>query len=206
MLETSQGRKITNEDCLKSNTAGYEAFAYKLAMDYYYRFEESEHKNGALRWLDVVVNASTLSREKVERGIRLKEICEYYSEIGVYDAAGDPTISYRQYWDDLVKLTEGNLTEIDQEKTALVMYKELVNQIANKCGKFLEAGVTRQEMELQLDNVETRLETDIRIDLSDANYEMLQSDKENILTNIQTARDMLKAGGPADSRAWKEGE
>lgn len=206
LLDTSDGRKITNEECLRSSRSGYEAFAYKLAMDYYYRFEESEHKNGALRWLDVVVNAETLSKEKVERGIRLKEICEYYSEIGVYDAAGDPTISYRQYWDDLVKLTEGNLTEMDQEKTALVMYKELVNQIANKCARFLEAGVTKQEMEEQLDNVETRLETDIRIDSSDVNYEMLREDKENIQNNIRTARDMLKAGGQAPDRVQKGGE
>ena len=54
-------------------------------------------------------------------------------------------------------------THLDNEKTALVMYQELVYQIGQNADKFYAEGVKREEMSEQLEKVKERLRTDLTI-------------------------------------------
>lgn len=191
-LGASTGKSITNETYLKRNNAAYEEFALHAAMAYYYFYEDSGNKTGARKWLDVAAGATTLEHNKVERCRRLQTICSYYHKIGVRNKAGDAQVSYMDYWKDLKELTKGNLASVDVPKTAIVMYCEMVTQIINRSGDFLAAGVTVQEMEAQIDDIEGRLDTDFT---ETDNVIEEGSDKGNIdklRDNIQTARDILK--------------
>lgn len=191
-LGAPTGKSITNETYLKRNNAAYEEFALHAAMAYYYFYEDSGNKTGARKWLDVAAGATTLEHNKVERCRRLQTICSYYHKIGVRNKAGDAQVSYMDYWKDLKELTKGNLASVDVPKTAIVMYCEMVTQIINRSGDFLAAGVTVQEMEAQIDDIEGRLDTDFT---ETDNVIEEGSDKGNIdklRDNIQTARDILK--------------
>lgn len=191
-LGAPTGESITNETYLKRNNAAYEEFALHAAMAYYYFYEDSGNKTGARKWLDVAAGATTLEHNKVERCRRLQTICSYYHKIGVRNKAGDAQVSYMDYWKDLKELTKGNLASVDVPKTAIVMYCEMVTQIINRSGDFLAAGVTVQEMEAQIDDIEGRLDTDFT---ETDNVIEEGSDKGNIdklRDNIQTARDILK--------------
>ena len=191
-LGAPTGESITNETYLKKNNAAYEEFALHAAMAYYYFYEDSGNKTGARKWLDVAAGATTLEHNKVERCRRLQTICGYYHKIGVRNKAGDAQVSYMDYWKDLKELTKGDLASVDVPKTAIVMYCEMVTQIINRSGDFLAAGVTVQEMEAQIDDIEGRLDTDFT---ETDNVIEEGSDKGNIdklRDNIQTARDILK--------------
>lgn len=179
ILGTSSGNQKSNENYLQSNTKAYEAFSYKAAMAYYYYFQNgTNNKNGALKWLEVVEEASTLQPSMVERGRRLKKIAEYYSSIGVQRPEGDEGTTYLEYWNDMVQLTSGNLVQADNVRTALVMYEEFISQMYRHCLQFQQAQVTKEEMEKQIANIENRLNADIPRD--EAFKEEIQAIQENI--------------------------
>lgn len=179
ILGTSSGNQKSNENYLQSNTKAYEAFSYKAAMAYYYYFQNgTNNKNGALKWLEVVEDASTLKPSMVERGRRLKKIAEYYSSIGVQRPEGDEGTTYLEYWNDMVQLTSGNLVQADNVRTALVMYEEFISQMYRHCLQFQQAQVTKEEMEKQIANIENRLNADIPRD--EAFKEEIQAIQENI--------------------------
>lgn len=179
ILGTSSGNQKSNENYLQSNTKAYEAFSYKAAMAYYYYFQNgTNNKNGALKWLEVVEEASTLKPSIVERGRRLKKIAEYYSSIGVQRPEGDEGTTYLEYWNDMVQLTSGNLVQADNVRTALVMYEEFISQMYRHCLQFQQAQVTKEEMEKQIANIENRLNADIPRD--EAFKEEIQAIQENI--------------------------
>ena len=187
VLGTVSGRIQTNESYLKADTAAYERFAYDAAMAYFYYFENSGNKSGSLKWLEIVSKAATLEEYKRERGKRLAKIAEYYSSIGVQSKTGDEQVTYKEYWDDLVELTQGNLVEMDNSKTAFIMYQEVLSQICDNCIRFKNAGVTSDEMLIQIQNIARRLETDILTD-SGGGYDKFAEEVEKIRASIELAK------------------
>ena len=199
MLGTASGKSQTNESFLKANGKDYESFAYEASMAYFYYFENRGNKSGALKWLEIVSGSSGLQENKIERGKRLAKIAEYYSSIGLQNVAGDEAVTYLDYWNDLKELTEGNLVEIDNTKTALVMYGELLSQICDNCDKFKRAGISKKEILEQVHNVEKRLEDDIMID-NKGNNLMLEQEIVEMEANIINAKDMIALNYKDDGR------
>ena len=76
--------------------------------------------------------SETLEEHQRVRAKMLGKIAGYYAQLNRNDRAGDSKVTYREYWEDLTELTKGNIVAIDNEKTALVMYQELVYQIGQK--------------------------------------------------------------------------
>lgn len=187
ILGVPEGKNNSNESSLKLNIQAYEEFASRAAMAYFYYFTGSDNKNGAIKWLETVKNASTLERNIIERGKRLEKIAEYYSTIGIQNLEGDASITYLDFWEDLKELTQGNLAEADNAKTALVMYEELVGQICNNCERFKHAGVTKQDILSQISNAEERLDTDIIME-QEGNRKMLEVEIKEIRKNISLAK------------------
>lgn len=164
MISHPQGRSFTAQELFRShNPAGYARFAYEAGLDYFYRFQEKENKKSARSYFAFVKEYGArwqMDEAQVDRACRLYEISDYYGKIGVTDAAGDEEISYGDYWKDLVAVSEGNLVEEDNERTAIVVYGELVFQMIANTGFFRRAGITKEEMELQLSRVRSHLYTD----------------------------------------------
>lgn len=151
------------EEKLAGNGAAYEDFSYQLGLAYFYSYEENGNKNNAKKWLKIASEAKTLDENKVERAKRLLKISEYYLKIGVQSKSGDEATSYKDYWEDLKTLSEGNLVEMDNEVTALMMYNEVSYQIATNAQKFADAGVEKEEMTAMLEQILTHLDTDFEV-------------------------------------------
>lgn len=152
--------KESNETVFQRNRKAYETFSYELGIVYYYKYEEKNNKKSAKSYFETARSADNLEKWQIERANRLYVICEYYARIGVPDHTGDGMVTYQDYWKDLIRLSEGNLVEEDNEKTALIMYEELLSQIITMAAEFKNSGVTREEMEEQITDIRNHLQTD----------------------------------------------
>lgn len=159
LIEYGDGKK-TNESVFRMNEEGYEQFAYEAGIAYFYKFEEKSNKKYARSYLETASKSEHLEPEKQNRAKRLYTISDYYSRIGIMDEAGDELVTYRDYWDDLTDLSDGNLVEEDNARTALVMYKELVSQMVSHTLEFQKSGVTKGEMLSQLVQMDEHLRKD----------------------------------------------
>lgn len=154
----SDGR--TFEMHLKENREGYERFAYDLGLAYYYDYEGEGSKSYGVKWLNIAAESEALPEAYRERALRLGTIGAYYSQIGQVNRAGDAKVSYKDYWEDLKELSSGNLVQLDNAVTALRMYQELASQIYGRALEFLQAGISREELEEQLMGIEKHLKED----------------------------------------------
>lgn len=188
LIKDSDG--MTYEEIFRSNVAGYEEFAYKMGIAYFYSYEEQGNKTLAQKWLDIAKNAETLEEQQLFRAECLSRIAGYYSKIGKESRSGDTFISYVDYWQDITEAAEGDIAKIDNSTTALIVYRELCTQIYINAVNFQRAGVTREEMEAQLENIQVRLETDIEVtDIS--GLERILSLKEQVEEGIEYANSAI---------------
>lgn len=131
LIATNGGQ--TNETFFKNeNRAGYDAFCFEVGILYYYKLEDGNGKTQAKHYFSVAMESEYLSEDQTVRAECLYRISEYYSGIGKVDNTGDSSVSYRDYWDDLAELTSGNLVEMDNPNTAIIMYRELTSQIISR--------------------------------------------------------------------------
>lgn len=193
----------TNESFLESDESAYDEFAFQMGLAYYYYYDNTGNKPMSQIWFDTAAESSTLEASKVERAKRLGRIAGYYNTLNSSDRAGDSTTTYWDYWQDLISLVDGNLVEMDNVKTALVMYKELVYQIGQNALNFKAAGITRDELENQLEQTERRLETDVTA--YGGNQEEIQGLKGTISDNIEWARNQVEIAYTEQGTGGEEG-
>lgn len=191
LINCSDGKR-TNEQRFRDNESGYAEFAYDAGVAYFYKFEEKANKKNAKGYFETAANSKKLEKQQIDRAKRLYTISDYYSNIGIVDAAGDATITYRDYWDDLVELSQGNLVAQDNERTAIVMYEELVGQIISRAAEFKKDGVRKEEMLNELDKVRKHLQTDFG-NGSEKSSESVQQDIEDLLEYIGKAEKMVES-------------
>lgn len=160
ILNDYGNKKEANFQAFERNQEGYQKFAYEAGIAYFYKFEEKSNKKNAKTYFEIAAEGEWLSIDKKERAKRLYLISDYYYKIGLVDCAGDDWVSYKDYWKDLTTLSQGNLVEVDNERTALVVYEELVGQILSRTTEFREAGVSKKEITKQLDNIKQHLQSD----------------------------------------------
>ena len=176
--------KETNFQAFERNQKGYERFAYEAGVVYFYKFEEKSNKKNAKAYFEIASNGVHLQEHQKERAKRLYLISEYYYKIGLVDCAGDDWISYGDYWKDLTALAEGNLVEVDNERTALVVYEELVAQMFTKTTEFRDAGISKQEMSQQLENIKLHLKSD---------FSGEEKDRKQLLLHIAETEKMVES-------------
>lgn len=182
--------KQTNEQAFQRNQSGYEEFAYAAGIAYYYKYEEKSNKKNAKIYLEIAAASERLDEKKTERSRRLAVIADYYSRVGMIDEAGDMSITYRDYWEDLTALSAGNLVEMDNERTALVMYEELVSQICTRTAEFRDSGVEKEEMQQQLSNIREHLQTDFTAP-KDHRRSLIEDELHALLKQVESAERML---------------
>lgn len=184
--------KDTNENIFKGNIEGYERFAYDAGIAYYYKFEEKSNKKNAKGYFGIAMESKYLDEKQKERAKRLYTISSYYSMIGAADETGDATVTYQDYWNDLTALSEGNLVEADNERTALIMYQELVTQVVSRASDFKRDGVTEEEMLAQMTNIRQRLQTDFE-SLSKTNRAAVTDDMKSLQNSIEQAERIIQS-------------
>ena len=137
-------------------------------------------------------SAESIEEKKRIRAERLLVISEYYSKIGLLDEAGDVLITYRNYWDDLTAASEGNLVETDNERTAIVMYEELLGVIITKTAEFQESGVRKEEMLKQIENIKQHLKHDFK-NSEESVRKILEEEIQILWENIERAEKMIES-------------
>ena len=181
----------TNESYLESNKEAYDDFAFQMGVAYFYSYEGNGNKQMSQLWFEKAAESDTLDPDKVEMSKRFARIAGYYAGLNKVDRSGYSSASYRDYWDDLVSLTDVDLITIVNPETALVMYNELVYQIGENSLNFRRAGVTEDELKKELASTKNRLET---TQFASANENMTAVNNEsrrNILNNITWAEEQV---------------
>lgn len=191
LMKYGNGQR-TNEVVFRENAKEYGEFAYQLGIAYFYKYEEKSNKRNAKGYLEVAANWEELKTKHRERAKRLYIIADYYSRIGMIDAAGDENITYLDYWKDLVALSSGNIVEEDNERTALVMYEEMVSQIVSGTVNFRNAGILQDEILNQLQQMKEHLATDFG-NMEKSNVEVLTAEIEQLLEDIGKAEKIVQS-------------
>ncbi len=176
----------SNEDYLEDNEEDYDEFAFQMGLAYFYYYNGDGNKQLSRTWFETAAESDTLDASKQKRAECFAKIAGYYSNLDSQDKAGDSEFSYKTYWEDLVELTDGDLTTVDNERTALVMYNELVYQVYTNTVKFQRDGVLESELQGQLDKVQERLNDGFFSD-------DVREDKEKLLSDIETAKRQIIA-------------
>ena len=182
---TGSGNR-TNESYLESNPEAYDEFSFQMGLAYFYYYGEEGNKPMSQSWFETAAESDSLEPNKVERAKRFAKIAGYSQGLDTRDLAGDSEVSYADYWADMVELTSGDLTAIDNEQTALVMYKEMVYQIYKNALNFRQAGVTEQEMMDELQNIRSTLMSGFATD-------EVSGTKNEILASIEEAETQVNA-------------
>ncbi len=162
MILNEYGNGSENNEVVfsENNEEGYAQFCYEAGIAYYYKLEGDNNKKNAKSYFDIAAQSDSLTEQQRTRASRLYKIAEYYSKIGIVDETGDANVTYRDYWDDLTELSAGNLVEADNANTAVIMYREVTAQIISHAVELKNDGVTQEEIETQLENIEQHLDSD----------------------------------------------
>ena len=182
----------TNEQSFQTNEPGYVQFSYELGLTYFYKYEDKSNKKNAKGYFESAAESESLSEKKKKRAERLLVISDYYNTIGMMDEAGDVFVTYQDFWQDLTLASVGNLVEEDNVRTALVMYEELVSQIITNTVNFQNAGVEKEEMLFQIEQINKHLKKDFK-DL-DNNIRQVISEEIRVLEgNLKKARTITES-------------
>lgn len=193
----------SNEDYLEGNEEAYDEFAFQMGLAYFYYYNGDGNKQLSRAWFEIAGDEnSTLPESKKTRAECFAKIAGYYANLDSKDKAGDRQITYKDYWDDLVTLTDGDLTAVDNERTALVMYNELVYQIYTNTVNFRQAGVSETELRDQLDKVRERLEegffsSDVREDKTKLLSDIESAERQ--VTTVFSGETTLETGGDVNA-------
>ena len=187
ILGSADGNASSNK--FKENRKDYDQFAYNMGLAYFYYFEGNGNKQMSRPWLSQVKDSKYLSLSQKKRTGVLCRISEYYAQLNNTNKAGDSTISYMDYWNDLDSLTEGDIASEDNIKTALVTYKEYTYQIAVHCSNFKKAGVTREAMEEAVEKI--REKTDAIKGMTEYDDEMYGQFMDDVENNLNTGESSI---------------
>ncbi len=187
--------KRSNEEYLKGNSDEYNKFAYDLGIAYFYSYNGTGNKAASRKWLGIAAEAEPteeLNEKNIARAKNLYKIAEYYDSLGVRNQAGDSMVSYSDYWLDLVKIVETDVKAGDNNVNILLSYKELTARIVSNATDFKSAGVTKKQMESQVDEAVSVL-TSMEIVTGSANADYEQEMKEALMENIVVAREIVES-------------
>ena len=194
VLGTEENRNRSNEEYLKANVEDYDKFAYDLGIAYYFSYNGTGNKGAARKWLEIASEAEPtdeLNEANINRAANLYKISEYYDSLGMRNQAGDSMVSYADYWRDLQKTVEDDSAS-GNNVNMLLAYKEMISQIANNAANFKSAGITRQQMENELDNAVEAV-SNMKIVTGSANAEYEQELKDNLIESLGSARTIVNS-------------
>lgn len=186
----------TIEKAFAVNRQAYDEFAYKLGMAYFYCYEDVGNKQLSLKWLKIAMTSQYLDDSQRDRAARLRIIAEYYNSIGGDPKTGDPGLPYDVFWENLVEIADGNIAEIDNSITALMIYNEIALQVFQHNNRFVAAGVSYDDMEQELNSISAHIASDIEAkgDLGEHISSLVEEAKDNV-EQAQKSIEMARRQG-----------
>ena len=184
----------TVEENLAKNKEAYAEIAYRIGVAYFYCYEGEGNKQMSSKWFTIAAESGKLPESQQQRAERLGKIAGYYATMDNIGVDGSSIISAREFWDDLVAVAYGDIAAVDNETTALIIYKEVAVQIYNRAGKFLKAGVTYDEINNEINYILKNIDQIVN------NYEL--TDRTRDLVNANQ-RQFAKAKTALDTAAGK---
>jgi len=161
-INENDGSNRTNIDYLESgDRQAYVDFVYRLANDIYFFYTGSDKRSKAAEWYGDILDSEYLSPQRSELTKALYTIGKYYDQL--FSSSNGFLVTSNEYsfltfWTDMVDITEGDVAEkTGGDRYAAGLYQEMVYQIYKNTLEFKQAGVTQQEMENKLNEVENAL-------------------------------------------------
>lgn len=156
---------------LAGNKEGYIRIAYELGIMYFYYFENKEDVQNAEKWLNIAIGHTEenikdkdidiiLGEKKAFRARHLYEIIRYYHSLDFVSKEGDYEGNYRMLWQDLSAITTPDLSEQDNNVTALVMYNFMANQLVLHARDYRDAEISKEDMEYQIEMIRRSVKYD----------------------------------------------
>ena len=174
----------------RESPEGYDSFCYDLGLVYFYYYGSEGNKPLSRPWFGQAKDSRTLDPQKAKRAERFYSIADYYTNLGKYDKAGDSTVSYADYWNDLVVLSSGNIIQEDNAMTALVVYEDMSYQIAVHADDFRRAGVGYEDLASELEMIKANITPYTEPSQKDTQEAMIAG---SILANIEKALQAMDA-------------
>ena len=195
MLGITGDTNRSNEEYLENDTDAYNKFAYELGKAYYYSYNGEGNKAASRKWLGIAAESEPteeLNERNISRAKNLYKIASYYDSLRVRNQAGDSMVSFSDYWLDLTKMAEEETGNSDNVLNTLQFFKEMSSQIFTNANNFKEAGITKEQMVTQLENIEEHTK-ELQINKGDANASFAEELKEDIVKNLELAFDNVNA-------------
>lgn len=179
-----QGSKTIQDIFKETNQSGYEDFAYKMGLAYFYYYENDGNKQLSKPWFEIAKDSTTIEEKEKERAKKFYQIADYYIQSGNINKAGDADVDYKDFYKQLMDISSDDIAKKDNIKTALVVYKELTFQLNTNGINFYNAGIKIEDIESQLDTIFKKTEELKSHSLKDDEIELY----DQIMTNIKAAK------------------
>lgn len=179
-----QGSKTIQDIFKETNQSGYENFAYKMGLAYFYYYENDGNKQLSKPWFEIAKDSTSIEEKEKERAKKFYQIADYYIQSGNINKAGDADVDYKDFYKQLMDISSDDIAKKDNIKTALVVYKELTFQLNTNGLNFYNAGIKIEDIESQLDTIFKKTEELKSHGLKDDEIELY----DQIITNIKAAK------------------
>ena len=161
VINSYNGGSRTNAERFASGDGeAYVKFACRLANDYFFLYEGTDHRAKGAQWYETVRDSRYLGGQERELARALGTIGKNYEKMLAKDANPwlENSYDYRDYWDQLVELTDGDVVaKTGGTRYAVVLFYEFADQIRRFSTDFKSYGITEEEMTGQLDKLEEGL-------------------------------------------------
>ena len=161
----SQWKGLASIDYLKQqHPKAYAKLCYHLGTTYFFMYSGDGGKKISVAWFRnfLKINPDPSDSKKLRRAEIYCQIGEYYDHLGLNrdEIKGeDQEGSYAAFFEDLKNLNQYEPNDLGKTNTAIILYQEIVNQIEGKMLKFLRDGVTLQQIESEIEQVEKRMKS-----------------------------------------------
>lgn len=182
-----QGGKTIQDIFKETNQSGYEEFAYKMGLAYFYYYENDGNKQLSKPWFEIAKDSTAIEEKEKERAKKFYQIADYYIQSGNINKAGDADVDYKDFYKQLIEVSTEDIAKKDNVKTALVVYRELTFQLNVNGLNFYNAGIDAKDIEQQLDAISDKAKALKSENLKEDEEEMLSE----IMSNIEATKKNL---------------
>lgn len=189
ILKESEGDGKCHEEILKENGEGYAEVSYKIAMAYWYFYEEEGGKTYAAGWFGKVQETPEDVFDDSKKRMRSR----IYEKIGGYRArlelgsrTGEEKVSYKEYWEDLMELLAVPEEETGNKILTLYFWQEILVQISHYMLEFENDGITAAQMKGTAEKIRKNA------DKMEEESKEIKTEKEQLMKTWETVMEMLE--------------
>lgn len=175
-----------------NNGKEYADFCYEMGNAYWYYYVHEENRQSrAVSWFQTAKDYYEDDEDKQTEYRRCDlyvKLGTFYKNIIAYQIEGSDEGIYGEYWNDLVQLKALNDREPDRDMITVRIYKEIVSRCVEYTKHFKDDGITGDEINDMLDEVENDMNR-----LEESATSTTKDEIENIRWLLEAARKMVRS-------------